>query len=243
MISGIYKITNLNNGKFYIGSSVDINQRWMKHLSALRGGKHHNKHLQSAFDIDGEENFVIEILEYCEELSLLTKEQIYLDETKCYVHTIGYNMCDKAANGKSKVFDSSKVFLVISPDGKRYIADGLDPFSRKMNLPLNVLRNVARGQVFDYKGWHCRYVEDSVDEWFNKLVRKPRPEKSAKQWKITFVDGREQFTCSIAEFCRTYGYSAGTMHGYLKGQRKSYKDIKDVQRQEIDYRELYEKWR
>lgn len=30
---GIYKITNKNNGKCYIGQSVDIFTRWKKHLS------------------------------------------------------------------------------------------------------------------------------------------------------------------------------------------------------------------
>lgn len=43
--SGVYVITNLVNGKFYIGSSVGINTRWWNHLVDLRNGTHENPHL------------------------------------------------------------------------------------------------------------------------------------------------------------------------------------------------------
>lgn len=45
-ICGVYKITNKETGKFYIGSSVDIRQRWYAHKSKLRRGVHSNQHLQ-----------------------------------------------------------------------------------------------------------------------------------------------------------------------------------------------------
>ena len=32
---GIYKITNLKNGKFYIGSSKNIDRRWWEHINEL----------------------------------------------------------------------------------------------------------------------------------------------------------------------------------------------------------------
>ncbi len=38
---GIYKITNLKNGKFYIGSSKDIDRRWWEHINEF-GGKDKN---------------------------------------------------------------------------------------------------------------------------------------------------------------------------------------------------------
>ena len=34
--TGIYKITNLSNGKFYIGSSYNINNRWNGHKAGLK---------------------------------------------------------------------------------------------------------------------------------------------------------------------------------------------------------------
>lgn len=45
-IQGIYKITNLINGKCYIGKSEDIDYRKKKHFKELAEGKHHLSYLQ-----------------------------------------------------------------------------------------------------------------------------------------------------------------------------------------------------
>ena len=55
--SGVYRIRDKVNGKFYYGSSLNINGRIKEHLRALRQGTHENQHLQNAFNRDGEENF------------------------------------------------------------------------------------------------------------------------------------------------------------------------------------------
>jgi len=34
-VQGIYKIINKNNGKYYVGSSVDIKERWNEHRRNL----------------------------------------------------------------------------------------------------------------------------------------------------------------------------------------------------------------
>lgn len=78
-MKGIYKITNLNNNKFYIGSSKNIQQRWAKHKALLRYNKHENSKLQNSWNKHGEDNFLFEIIEECEEESLFIREQYYLD--------------------------------------------------------------------------------------------------------------------------------------------------------------------
>lgn len=47
---GIYKITNLINNKFYIGSSSDLKKRLYEHRRELNLGVQANKHLQSAWN-------------------------------------------------------------------------------------------------------------------------------------------------------------------------------------------------
>lgn len=89
--SGIYKILNLVNNKFYIGSALNINSRFNIHKCLLRKNKHHSRHLQSAWNKYGETNFEFKILEYCEKDNLLKREQFWLDETKCYDREFGYN--------------------------------------------------------------------------------------------------------------------------------------------------------
>ena len=61
---GVYKITNLVNGKVYIGSSVNIKSRKWKHFYSLSHNKHQNQHLQRAYNKYGKENFSFEILKH-----------------------------------------------------------------------------------------------------------------------------------------------------------------------------------
>lgn len=79
-ISGIYAIVNKVNGHRYVGSAVDITNRWQEH----RRNKKSNPHLQSAIHKYGIDNFEFIILEECDESELLLREQIYLDNNEEY---------------------------------------------------------------------------------------------------------------------------------------------------------------
>ena len=63
MTNAIYKIRNLVNDKFYVGSTNDTKVRFKNHRRLLRKGKHHCKHLQAAWNKYGEEKFKFEIVE------------------------------------------------------------------------------------------------------------------------------------------------------------------------------------
>jgi group I intron endonuclease len=65
--SGVYKITNLINSKVYIGSAKNFKKRFYQHIKSLIKGKHSNKHLQNAFNQDGTENFLFEVIEVLED--------------------------------------------------------------------------------------------------------------------------------------------------------------------------------
>lgn len=87
-IPGIYSITNAVNGKKYIGSSIDVNNRLVYHECALRHGRHHNKHLQRAWDKYGSDSFRFEVIQTCCVDELLDIEQEWIDCTEDL-----YNMC------------------------------------------------------------------------------------------------------------------------------------------------------
>lgn len=101
MKSGIYKITNTKNGKFYIGSSNDIEYRWMCHKRNLRNKQHINPKLQHAWDFYGEDKFIFEVVEEVKPIQILLfeKENHYLFLLKPYERKIGYNICPKAEGG------------------------------------------------------------------------------------------------------------------------------------------------
>jgi group I intron endonuclease len=90
---GIYIIINQINNKYYIGSSINIKQRWMEHKSELKSNKHSNKRFQNAWNKYGEENFIFNILETIKDKEkLIEREQAWLVWTKCYNRNIGYNL-------------------------------------------------------------------------------------------------------------------------------------------------------
>jgi len=89
-IIGIYKIINKINGKYYIGSSSNIQRRKIQHFNKLRQNIHENQHLQYAYNKYGEFVFdliiIEEVLDY---KNILFYEQKYLDiakteKNKCY---------------------------------------------------------------------------------------------------------------------------------------------------------------
>jgi group I intron endonuclease len=88
---GVYKITCDGNNKIYIGSSSNIEKRFKTHLRQLRINKHINNHLLNSYKIYGEESLKFEIVEECDELSMLEREQYWMDLTKCYDREIGFN--------------------------------------------------------------------------------------------------------------------------------------------------------
>lgn len=91
MTCGIYKITNKQNDKFYIGSSINIEMRWYTHKSYLRRNVHANQHLQNAWNKYGEDNFIFSIFIETDEEALLIKEQELIDDSRCCDKNIGYN--------------------------------------------------------------------------------------------------------------------------------------------------------
>jgi predicted GIY-YIG superfamily endonuclease len=83
---GIYQIKNNANGMVYIGQSMHLYKRKSEHFSRLRKNKHDNKHLQNAFNKYGSENFIFEILLYCEEFELTKYENAIknINKDHCY---------------------------------------------------------------------------------------------------------------------------------------------------------------
>jgi len=80
--SGIYKIINKTNGKYYVGSSIDVNIRFRQHKLRLRKRIHDNPKLQSAYDKHGLDTFDFVLVEMVDVNQLLLIEQKYLDICK-----------------------------------------------------------------------------------------------------------------------------------------------------------------
>jgi hypothetical protein len=102
--SGIYKITNLTNGKIYIGSSQSLWKRYLNHKNCLDANTHGNTKLQNSYNKNNKENFVFELIEICPVELLQEREQYYLntllkaDSDLKYFYKYGYNIAITSKN-------------------------------------------------------------------------------------------------------------------------------------------------
>lgn len=78
-VCGIYIITNVINGKRYVGSAYDIYDRLHDHMSNLNHNTAHNAHLQAAWNKYGSDSFEYGILEFCDRSERFIREQYYID--------------------------------------------------------------------------------------------------------------------------------------------------------------------
>lgn len=97
--SGIYAIKNTVNGKVYVGSAVNLRQRFISHRSCLKKGTHHSLKLQRAWDKYGSETFVFEVIESVSDKQNLIKcEQYWIDEMVAAGEHTGYNILPVAGS-------------------------------------------------------------------------------------------------------------------------------------------------
>lgn len=114
----IYKIRNVINDHYYVGSTVDSRKRFWAHRKDLRNGNHACIHLQRAWNKYGEDCFRFEIVAQYENRSeLYPAEQKWLDEhfgeSYCY-NVSGYAdspMRDATPEMRARLSEKTKAWL------------------------------------------------------------------------------------------------------------------------------------
>jgi len=76
--SGVYRWTNKLNGKSYVGSSINLVQRFTNYYSFNYISKN-KMSISKALIKYGYSNFTLEILEFCDPSNAILREQHYLD--------------------------------------------------------------------------------------------------------------------------------------------------------------------
>lgn len=98
---GIYGIKNNQNGKIYIGQSVDINGRFARHKTHLKHGRHRNLHLQRSYNKHGAASFEYFVIEECDKFSLAKREQHHIDNNKGNIYNSELCVEDKSGLNNS----------------------------------------------------------------------------------------------------------------------------------------------
>lgn len=138
---GIYKITNLINGKSYIGQSIHIERRWEEHCRPST-----NSMIANAIKKYGKENFQFTILTECniEDLNRLESYWINKENT---ITPYGYNVAlDTESTHTTFYHFDKKVFEEIIADIK-YSTLSLKAIAQKYRLNVSTISRINDGKI------------------------------------------------------------------------------------------------
>lgn len=111
----IYRITNMANGKYYIGSAQSFARREWQHRYDLKRGAHKNPRLQAAWNKYGEDMFVFEVIQELPDGSnQLQAEDVWLAQH------VGLPECYNINTGA----EASRLGIVLSESAKANISAG-----------------------------------------------------------------------------------------------------------------------
>lgn len=106
----IYKIINKTNGKFYIGRSKNPASRFVRHIKIAETVSETDNHFQAihgAIKKYGKENFILEIIESCDENIVNDREIYWIAELKSQIKDFGYNLTS-GGDGAKNISEESK---------------------------------------------------------------------------------------------------------------------------------------
>ncbi len=237
--SGIYQIRNLQDGKLYIGSAIDLHKRKIQHFGRLRRKVHGNKHLQNAYNLYGKENFIFEVIEFVENKNkLLECEQYWMDRFLVYNDENGYNIQPRA--DRTKVAEETKLKLreITIPKSRAVICvetgiryQSVYEAERCTGVDESAIRRCCSGKNEIAGGYH--WYEENVG--YIPYIHKPDNSIPVVCWetnvKYKNVKEASQKTgidySSILDVIhkKKHYHTAGGYHWYKKDDKISLKDI------------------
>jgi len=243
----IYKIRNIINNKFYVGSTVNSRVRFQTHRRNLRAGKHQSPHMQAAWNKYGEDCFKFEIIEIveCSE-DLLAAEQKWLDEHAGKPHC--YNWATDASApmrgkkhtdySKGKVSENRKgkhsgenhyrFGKEVSDEVRKKIGDSQrgvkKPEGRKISEEGLAKIKVA-AEAGHYSHWQGKTHSEQSKDKMSKTVYVLKPDNTVETY-IGFTRLRDEFGISIATSIRACKSGKPVSTGIAAGWIMSYEEIK-----------------
>ncbi len=188
---GIYKITNIINGKVYIGKSTNIEKRWNAHRTKLT-----SFHLCSAIKKYGIDNFEFEVLKEIS-LSGLTDillniyEVKYIKEYKSFDSKYGYNK----TYGGDGVKATEETNKKNSESNKKHWKD--NDYRKKMSMKVKAALNKpevrqklieAQKRLSNDTDFKKRKSNKMKEKWKDPDFRKMMCEKQSKRTKELWLN-------------------------------------------------------
>lgn len=231
MKSGIYKILNKINNKLYVGSAVNINNRWYLHKSRLKNKKHDNQYLQNAWDKYGESNFLFEVIEFCEREVLIEREQKYIDLYKSWDRKSGYNIA-KIAGNTTGCFHTEETKKLIKENNKSSTKEVKEKLKQYWSISKNRKYQSKKRKDFLSKKENRQHLSKTMTEYYRKNPQKKLFGKDnpayGKKYRNKPVERIDPSTGEIKEYesirdTAKDGYESTTVGKVCRGKLKTHK--------------------
>lgn len=218
----VYKHTNLQNGKIYIGiTRQDPERRWQN------GHGYNGTYFGNAIAKYGWDNFSHEILftgltkeDACDIERMLIAKHHSNDNTK------GYNICDGGQTGENLKpnygIENNRAVSVkrIDPKtGEEIIFKTIATATKEMNINHRGISKACRGISKTYKGYVWEYVGVDFKKPFKYKPGKYPHEKQKKKIKMIDKQGVEHVFGSINEAGEKLKMRPNTISRYVSGVR------------------------
>lgn len=174
---GIYGIHNTLTDTWYVGQSNDIDWRWYEHKSDLNANRHHNKHLQRAYNKYGRNAFVWSVLEECSIEQLDEREIFWIAEKNSFYD--GYNQTLGGDGTRGQISPKRKAIVCLD-NGDMF--DCIRDAAEHIGVARTKLKDCINKQKRCHGYWE-HVPENYSEEWRIAKLRE-RKEQLAKDRRI-----------------------------------------------------------
>lgn len=256
----IYRITNMANGHYYIGSAESFARREWQHKYALKRNEHKNPRLQAAWNKHGADMFVFEVVEEVPEdrtafdientylMKCVGQPDCYNINTDAYVPRLGIPHSEESKaktsqnrKGKAAGENHYRYGQTVSPEVREKISATQKgrPNPRKGQKMsehgrANVIAAIKRGEESHFYGKRPVNAEDMM-----RAIRAVLPDGSSKEFQGLSAL-RDEHGISIATIIRACKSGNPVKSGAAAGWVLSYADTQQNVAPEIpdEYKHL-----
>ncbi len=221
----IYKLTNIVNGKEYVGKTTGkLLDRWKEHVYEAKTGG--SRLICKAIRKYGEENFIKAIIDVASSIKELNKKEIqWISElnTRCFDGGAGYNMTlggegsagfNLSEKSKQKISEnkSEKVMDVITGQ----IFNSTKELAHFYEISREYANKLICGLANSKKGYIFRHLDPIKRKKADKMNKKVKPSRSIPQPVLCVENGNEY--CSIKEASEKLDISKANIGNVLQGR-------------------------
>lgn len=223
----IYKIINKVTGEKYVGQTTNFSRRINEHKEKLRANEHKNPKLQSSWNKYGEENFLIEKVQFDLTKEELNKKEIEeIEKENSYYK--GFNLTLGGDGGNTRGTLTFEQFCFAYFGNKKY-KWLLNRTGRYLGVDGSIISSLVRDHSYDWyrqralelpeeeKLKYIRDFEEKLD--IKNIPPRPKKDKLSKEQIIIFLSIVSTYGRGAeAAITRFFQISKGLKNHLVKGE-------------------------